>query len=168
MELTEQQKDGAKKLQQWYTSEDTDQVFTIAGYPKRGNPILGKVVSVGSDTPALAADNLPYTTLGYTNGNGFRDLGNETDADAGYNLPINTGRKDLTSVDTETSGYHQEALIPLGSETHAGEDITIYGNGVGSNLVGGTQEQSVVFHLMNHVGKLEQRAGWRMSRYNKK
>lgn len=47
---------------------DHSHVFTIAGYPKRGNPILGKVVSVGSDTPALAADGLPYTTLGYANG----------------------------------------------------------------------------------------------------
>lgn len=143
---------------------DHSHVFTIAGYPKRGNPILGKVVSVGSETPALASDDLPYTTLGYTNGRGFRDLGSETDADASYGLPIDTGRKDLTAVDTETSGYHQEALIPRGSETHAGEDITIYGAGAGSNLIGGTQEQSVVFHIMNRVGKLEHRARWRMSK----
>jgi alkaline phosphatase len=145
---------------------DHSHVFTIAGYPKRGNPILGKVVSVGSDEPALAADDLPYTTLGYTNGLGFRDLGDETDADAAYDTPPDTGRKDLTAVDTETSGFHQEALIPLGSETHAGEDIAIYGNGVGSNLIGGTQEQSIVFHLMNRVGRLEKLAGWRMNNGN--
>ena len=53
-------------------------MFTIAGYPKRGNPILGKVVSVGKTTPELAADGIPYTTLGYTNGLGFRALGSET------------------------------------------------------------------------------------------
>ncbi len=140
---------------------DHSHVFTIAGYPKRGNPILGKMVPVGSDTPALAADDLPYTTLGYTNGLGFRDMGDETDADAAYGLPIDTGRKDLTSVNTEASGFHQEALIPLGSETHAGEDIAIYGKGAGSNLVGGTQEQSVVFHIMNQVGDLEKNASWR-------
>ena len=52
---------------------DHGHVFTIAGYPKRGNPILGKVVSVGASEPALAADEMPYTTLGYTNGNGFHE-----------------------------------------------------------------------------------------------
>ena len=35
---------------------DHGHVFTIAGYPKRGNPILGKVVNVGSDEAATAAD----------------------------------------------------------------------------------------------------------------
>ena len=137
---------------------DHSHVFTIAGYPKRGNPILGKVVTVGSDTPATASDGLPYTTLGYTNGLGFRTLGNETDADATYGLPADTGRIDLTSVDTQSTGYHQEALIPLGSETHAGEDIAIYGKGPGAHYVSGTNEQSIVFHVMNRVARLSRRA----------
>lgn len=137
---------------------DHSHVFTIAGYPKRGNPILGKVVSVGQSDPALAADDLPYTTLGYTNGRGFRDLGAETNADATYGLPITAGRMDLTAVDTEASGFHQEALIPRGSETHAGEDVVIYGQGPGAQLVGGTQEQSFVFHVMNTAARLEKKA----------
>ncbi len=144
---------------------DHSHVFTIAGYPKRGNPILGKVVGVGADEPALAADGLPYTTLGYTNGLGFRDLGDETNADAGYGLPSDTGRIDLTAVDTETSGYHQEALIPTGSETHAGEDVAVYGDGRDSYLVGGTMEQSVLFHIMNHAANLEKLAGKKFSRW---
>ncbi|MCW9015487.1 MAG: alkaline phosphatase, partial [Kangiellaceae bacterium] len=61
---------------------DHSHVFTIAGYPKRGNPILGKVVGVGETEPALASDDMPYTTVGYTNGRGYRDLGTETNADA--------------------------------------------------------------------------------------
>ena len=130
---------------------DHSHVFTIAGYPKRGNPILGKVVNVGSDEPAMAADNMPYTTLGYTNGLGFQDLGNETDADAIYAYTANTGRMDITNVDTEASGYHQEALIPLGSETHAGEDISLHASGPGSQLVQGVVEQNVVFHLINQA-----------------
>lgn len=137
---------------------DHSHVFTIAGYPKRGNPILGKVVSVGSDTPALAGDGLPYTTLGYTNGRGFRDLGDETNADVTYGLPSATGRVDITAVDTEASGYHQEALIPTGAETHAGEDVVIYGKGPGGHLVSGTNEQSVVFHVMNRSAKLVKKA----------
>ena len=95
---------------------------------------------------------------GYTNGRGFRDLGNETDADESYGLPIDTGRKDLTGIDTTTTGFHQEALIPLGSETHAGEDVTIYGKGPGAHMVSGTNEQSVVFHVMNAAAKLEKKA----------
>ena len=138
---------------------DHSHVFTIAGYPKRGNPILGKVVAVGSDVPATAGDGLPYTTLGYTNGLGFRDLGDETNADATYDLPADTGRVDLTSVNTESSGYHQEALVPLGSETHAGEDIAIYGKGPGAHYVSGTNEQSIVFHIMNRAARLELKAG---------
>ena len=130
---------------------DHSHVFTIAGYPKRGNPILGKVVNVGSDEPAMAADNMPYTTLGYTNGLGFQDLGNESDADAIYAYAANTGRMDITNVDTEASGYHQEALIPLGSETHAGEDISLHATGPGSQLVQGVVEQNVVFHLINQT-----------------
>ena len=45
---------------------DHSHVFTIAGYPKRGNPILGKVVNVGATEPALAGDGMPYTCLLYT------------------------------------------------------------------------------------------------------
>jgi alkaline phosphatase len=143
---------------------DHSHVFTIAGYPKRGNPILGKVVSVGKDEPALAADGMPYTTVGYMNGLGFRDLGNETNADATYSLPADAGRIDLSAVDTEASGYHQESLVPLGSETHAGEDVTIYGKGPGGHLVSGTNEQSVIFHVMNQSAGLEKKAQKKLSK----
>ncbi|MGJ8694227.1 MAG: alkaline phosphatase [Thalassotalea sp.] len=128
---------------------DHSHVFTIAGYPKRGNPILGKVVAVGQTEPTLAEDGMPYTTLGYTNGKGFKDLGSETNADAIYNLPAENGRQDLTFVDTQASGFHQEALIPTGSETHAGEDISLHAMGPNAQLVQGVVEQSVIFHIIN-------------------
>ena len=135
---------------------DHSHVFTIAGYPKRGNPILGKVVGVGSDEPSLAKDGMPYTTLGYTNGRGMRDLGTETNADATYGLSNNNGRVDLTDVDTTTSGFHQEALVPLSSETHAGEDISLHASGPGAYLAQGTVEQSVVYHIINKALGLDQ------------
>ena len=137
---------------------DHGHVFTIAGYPKRGNPILGKVVGVGSDTPALAADGLPYTTLGYMNGLGYADLGDETDADARYNLPADAGRKNLNFVDTQAPGFHQETLVPLSSETHSGEDIGIYAYGPGASLVTGTNEQNVIFHVMDFAADLVAKA----------
>ena len=137
---------------------DHSHVFTIAGYPKRGNPILGKVVGIGSNSPSLAADGTPYTTLGYTNGLGFRDLGNETDADEAYNQAIDAGRKDLSQIDTQAPGFNQEALIPLGSETHAGEDVGVYASGPGAALVSGTNEQNMVFHVMNYAADLVNKA----------
>jgi alkaline phosphatase len=131
---------------------DHGHVFTIAGYPKRGNPILGKVVNVGADEAATAADGTPYTTLGYTNGLGYRNLGDVTNSDASYLAAPDTGRKDITDVDTTTPGYHQEALVPLGSETHSGEDVGIYAKGPGAFLVNGTNEQSIIFHVMDFAG----------------
>jgi len=130
---------------------DHSHVFTIAGYPKRGNPILGKVVEVGATTPAQATDGMPYTTLGYANGLGFRDLGSETDADASYAAAPVSGRVDLMGVDTETVGFHQETLVPLGSETHAGEDISLHAMGPGSQYTQGVVEQNIVFHVINQA-----------------
>ncbi|WP_105265667.1 alkaline phosphatase [Pseudoalteromonas sp. T1lg76] len=133
---------------------DHSHVFTIAGYPKRGNPILGQVVAVGSEKPTLAADGKPYTTLGYANGLGFRDLGVETDADASYNDAPMAGRQDITGMDTSTPGFHQEATIPLSSETHAGEDISLHATGPGAHLAQGVVEQSVVFHIIDSALEL--------------
>lgn len=137
---------------------DHSHVFTIAGYPRRGNPILGKVVSVGETAPALAADNLPYTTLGYTNGRGFRDLGQSTDIDISFAMDIRAGRFDLSLVDTTAPGYFQEALVPLTAETHAGEDVSVYAVGPGASLISGTNEQSLIFHVMNYAAQLVERA----------
>lgn len=137
---------------------DHGHVFTIAGYPKRGNPILGKVVGVGKTEPSLAADNMPYTTLGYTNGRGFRDLGSETNADATYATDAVSGRVDLSSIDTESPGFHQETLVPRSSETHSGEDVGVYATGPGAHLVTGTNEQNMIFHVMNHAAALVEKA----------
>lgn len=133
---------------------DHSHVFTIAGYPQRGNPILGKVSGTDEhglpkSTPELALDNKPYTTLSYGNGLGYRDLGQETDADAAYDADPEAGRRDLTNIDTTQPGYHQEALVPLDSESHAGEDVSLHATGPGSAYVQGVMEQNAVFHVIN-------------------
>ena len=137
---------------------DHGHVFTMAGYPKRGNPILGKVISMGETKPKLALDNLPYTTLGYANGRGHRHLGLETNADECYDGPIFAGRANLIGKDTTQSGFFQESLIPLQSETHSGEDVAIYASGPGAHLISGSNEQTIVFHAINHAGGLLSRA----------
>lgn len=135
---------------------DHSHVFTMGGYPTRGNPILGKVIgndSSGNPEPSykLAKDGMPFTTLGYQNGRGFANLA--TGGDTHYGVPINTGRvTDLTNIDTEGQGFHQEALIPLDSETHAGEDVAIYSGGPGSRMFHGVQEQTIIYDVMEKAG----------------
>jgi hypothetical protein len=116
---------------------DHSHTFTIAGYPSRGNDILGLVRDV-PDTdgaPLVAskdANGMPYTTLGYVNGPGYRK----------------GGRPDLTSIDTTDLDFLQEAAVPLGSETHAGEDVAVFARGPQAHLVRGSMEQNWIFHVM--------------------
>ncbi len=140
---------------------DHSHVFTIAGYPTRGNPILGKVVGndnrgVSKDTFSMAKDGMPYTTLNYTNGRGYAML--ETGGDTHYKVPVQTGRiADLTGIDTEDEGFHQEALIPLSAETHSAEDVAIYAGGPGAYLMHGVQEQNYIYHVMKETSRIEMR-----------
>ena len=53
--------------------------------------------------------------------------------------------------------------MPLSSETHAGEDIAIYGYGPGSYAVTGTNEQSNVFHVMERAARWEKQAGKKLA-----
>lgn len=127
---------------------DHSHVFTIAGYPKRGNPILGFVTEPGKTTPTLALDGLPYTTVSYANGLGFATL--PVGGDTRYVLPYTSGRAlDASLADAvKGQGFHQEALVPLSSETHAGEDVAIYAGGPKSHLFQGTMEQNAIYHVM--------------------
>jgi alkaline phosphatase len=106
---------------------DHSHVFTIAGYPKRGNPILGLVVGNDEhgdpqDKPALASDGKPYTTLSYANGPG---------AVKGERAVPETGVK-----------ARQQSLVPTGAETHGGEDVPLYATGPGSQAIHGVIEQN--------------------------
>jgi alkaline phosphatase len=139
---------------------DHSHVFTIAGYPKRGNPILGKVVGTDSSgeprsEPTLAADELPYTTLGYANGRVNYEPPEHDTADAAHSLQTQTvNRSDLSQIDTTDESFRPEALVPMNSETHAGEDVAIYAAGPGSDLVRGVMEQHVIFHVMMEASKM--------------
>ncbi len=119
---------------------DHSHTLTIVGYPKRGNPILGKVVGIdfskdgsASGEVSLDSDGKPYTTLAYSNGPGFVD---------------SKKRPDLSKVDTEAPDYLQESTLPLSSETHAGEDVPIYAGGPRAALFHGVREQNYIYHAM--------------------
>jgi len=142
---------------------DHSHVFTIAGYPRRGNPILGKVLSAHSDELTLDEEGRPYTTLGYMNGRGFRDYGDELNADRSYWDDPDAGRKDISEIDTTRPGYHQETLVPLGSETHGGEDVAVYAIGPGAAAASGVQEQNRLFHVMLQATTWEADAARRLN-----
>lgn len=142
---------------------DHSHTFTIAGYPARGNPILGKVVGVDSAGETrtdftLAEDGLPYTTLGYNNGPGSHLIEDSGSADDVYGEDVHmSGRVDLTDIDTTAIGFHSEAMVPLTSETHGGEDVAIFAIGAGADLIRGVMEQNVIFHVMMEASQLESR-----------
>lgn len=119
---------------------DHSHVFVIAGYSARNNPILGKSAT-GIGTYMKGADGKPYTTVGYWNGPGSVC----TKEKDGKMLCM---RQDITKVDTEADDYLQQSLVPMGSETHGGEDVAIFARGPGSDLVNGTMEQNEIFHVM--------------------
>lgn len=111
---------------------DHSHTFTIAGYPERGNPILGLVKLPGKTDAEKDLNGMPYTTLGYANGPGFRK----------------SGRVVLTLSDVMQPDFLQEATIPLGSETHAAEDVAIFASGPKAYLFHGVQEQSYIYQVM--------------------
>jgi alkaline phosphatase len=137
---------------------DHSHTLTFVGYPRRGNPILGKVRgSSGEDrSPALANDalGLPYTTLAYANGPGYAGASDQQ-AQGPKRYPhivsgarASPGRPNLAGVDTEDPDYLQEATLPTGSETHGGDDVGVWARGPGSAAVRGSIEENVVFHLL--------------------
>lgn len=117
---------------------DHSHTMTISGYPARGNPILGTVA--GADgKPAMARDGKAYTTLSYANGPGAR---------AG-------AREDPAASDPTHVDFLQPATVPLGSETHAGEDVVIRASGPHAHLFHGTVEQNLIYHVIAHATGLK-------------
>jgi alkaline phosphatase len=131
---------------------DHSHTFTIAGYPARGNPILGKVISPDEVNSTKAEDGKPYTTLSYANGVGYHADDSDGHDIQEKNVSLQAGRyTDLTNVDTQKPNFRQEANVPLESETHAGEDVAIYAGGPKAHLMIGAQEQTHIFYVMKHA-----------------
>jgi len=112
---------------------DHSHTMTIAGYPSRGNPILGLAASPAG--PQLAMDGKPYTTLGYINGPN----------------PADGSRADLAEIDTTAKNFQQQVLVPRGSETHAGEDVAVYATGPFAHLMRGVVDQNYIYFVMRHA-----------------
>lgn len=114
---------------------DHSHTLTINGYPKRNNPILG-IAGEGDDKK-------PYTTLSYANGPGAK---------------LDEPRPNLAGVDTTDVDYLQPALVPLGeSETHAGDDVTVFAAGPWAHLFHGVVEQNLIYHVMAYASQIPSR-----------
>ncbi len=117
---------------------DHSHVFTMAGYPVRGNPILGLVrrpdpeAGGAAKDYAKADDGNPYTTLGYHNGPNIR----KDDSPA------------LTDNMVQAKDYRQQTAVNLAYETHAGEDVPLYATGPGAQNVRGVMEQDEIYNVM--------------------
>ena len=160
---------------------DHSHTFTSAGYPTRGNPILGLVVNNDKQgkpekSPAKDALGLPYTTLGYVNGGGYTgpmvNIKTQEISNGGQYFHEKEGgplsflskewkyihvpreaRPDLTELDVECEHFIQEAAIPLGSETHGGEDVVVYATGPMAHLFRGVQEQNYIYQVMRYASE---------------
>ncbi len=116
---------------------DHSHVFTIAGYPVIGNPILGLVRSFDDDMnpqtlPYLDGDGKPYTTLGYQNG-----------------INPRAGDAALTDDEVKDEDFRQQSAVNrTEGETHGGEDVALFAKGPGSENVRGVIDQAKIFEII--------------------
>jgi alkaline phosphatase len=124
---------------------DHSHTLSMAGYPVRGNDILGYIKSprygegggnVNKDGFAADDRGRPMTTLSYANGP--------------YVAPPLS--RELVPNDPN---YLSDKTYGTGSESHGGEDVALYATGSRAHLVGGVIEQNVIFHVMAEA------LGWR-------
>nr|WP_199046933.1 alkaline phosphatase [Dyella sp. ASV24] len=141
---------------------DHSHTMTFAGYPKRGNDILGLVQGhndsydeEGGAGLARDAAGKPYTTLGFANGPGYigasdtQPEGSKTFPHSAHDYSYATkGRPDLTKAKTNEPNYMQESILPMKAETHGGEDVAIFATGPGAAAFHGELEQNAIFHVI--------------------
>jgi alkaline phosphatase len=123
---------------------DHGHTLTFAGYPLKGNNILGVATTVAKydfagDGIARAADGKKYTTLGYANGPG---------AVFKKGADLSDGRPEPTNAEATELDFKQPSLVPMGDETHGGQDVTIYASGPNAYLFSGVVEQNYIFHVI--------------------
>ncbi|KPI99720.1 Membrane-bound alkaline phosphatase [Papilio xuthus] len=111
---------------------DHAHVMTLNGYSPRGTDILG---------PSNDRDEagVPYMTLSYSNGPGFRSHHNVTRPDV------------TTESNFRALSWRSHVDVPLASETHGGEDVAVFARGPQHAMFAGLYEQSQLPHLMAYA-----------------
>jgi alkaline phosphatase len=151
---------------------DHSHVFTIAGYPLRPIGDLGYSLPAGIDIDpdyldapesnildvafeftgtaveaSTDSNGAPYTVLGYTNGASYRGPVARLDPRLD-SFPGLTGGDVFGPTDPN---YLQEVAVPLGSETHSGEEVAIYAIGRGAGNFRGTVKNTFIAEVMREV-----------------
>lgn len=111
-------------------TSDHSQGMNFAGYASVGEDIFG-IAEISN------VDNMPYTTLMYSSGPGFK----KSDA----------SRENITGVNTADKDYRQQATVPRSTATHGGEDVGVYAIGPMSHLFSGVYDQNYIAHAMAYA-----------------
>jgi alkaline phosphatase len=126
---------------------DHDHTMIINGYARRTGPttatnagILGLVKNVVTGQLDLDAEGMPYTILGFGNGDN-RVAGARSSVAA------------LTDDVTSAPGYHQESAVRRtpGGETHGGGDVMLMATGAGAARFKGTMDNTRVFAVLKQA-----------------
>ncbi|XP_046405831.1 alkaline phosphatase 4-like isoform X2 [Ischnura elegans] len=116
---------------------DHSHAFTINGYPRRGNDILGFANDSKTD--------YAYETLTYANGPSFYYHRRNDTTEA------NSTWRDVSTDSTRDGVYYQHfSPMYMEDETHAGEDVPIYAIGPQAHLLHGVHEQSYIAHVISY------------------
>ncbi|XP_061189805.1 alkaline phosphatase, tissue-nonspecific isozyme-like isoform X2 [Saccostrea echinata] len=115
---------------------DHSHPFSLTGYTNRGNDILG-LVDEESFKVEPTTDHMPYSSLLYGNGPGYR-----------------SPRQNLTGINTDDKDFMQQSAVPLEFDTHSGEDVGIFARGPMSHLFHGVHEQHYVSHVVQYAACL--------------
>nr|BAG41972.1 alkaline phosphatase [Bombyx mandarina] len=108
---------------------DHTHVMSFNGYSPRGTDVLGTVRSLDSN-------RMPFMVLSYTNGPGAR-------------IQQNGVRPDVTTdANFGALRWRTHTDVPLDSETHGGDDVTVFAWGVHHWMFSGLYEQTHVPHRM--------------------
>ncbi len=108
--------------------------LTLSAGSAIGEPVLGLAQSDG----VLKRDRLgnPYTILSYATG------------------PGEGGGEDHPLLDEKMvldPNFKQQALIPMNSAQHAGEDVPVYARGPQAYLISGSFESTYLYQVMRHA-----------------
>ena len=120
---------------------DHGHTMSISGYQERGQDIIGVVGNTKAD------DNTDFMILNYGNGEGFDQITTEVDE----NGTCFVVRKDpKNDPDYKSYGFKHPSPVPIGSESHGGDDVGIYAIGPYSHLFKSVHEQSYIAFVMSY------------------
>nr|XP_042910286.1 alkaline phosphatase [Parasteatoda tepidariorum] len=111
-------------------TSDHSQGMVFAGYAPVGTDIFG-IAEISN------VDRMPYTSLMYTSGPGYKIT--------------DKGRSNITGVNTANKDYLQQATVPRSSASHGGEDVGVYAIGPMAHLFTGVYDQQYIAHAMAYA-----------------